>query len=612
MWKLSPQAEEIRQRDRAKMDKQAELQKREPLNDYNLDLRIFGLLPFGHKVKYEFLIRCWNHQWPGFFIIEKDGVLNEWHVRIAKVLCKFPMVCLLGCASSGKTFVSSAYCYTRWKSSPFNTSVYLSTTSADTAEARTWGVAKDLFSKDKHPFGKRIDSLRVITLDEETRNEDGEKERDVRNCVKAVLIKPGSDGQNVVGAICGRKNINVIWHCDEAPFMDLGILDARVNLFSNPFAQTILAGNAPAEGDPLYLDAEPYGKDFPDGWRSVDKDVHTGWPTKTGYCLYFNGEKSPNMRVPRGKPPIFPRIMDWDNHDRILRAAGGEDTPMFWKQFYGFPPTADVPDKILTWKLLQTNGAFELPLWDGSPLKTIAGLDLGFRKGGDPCVICFSQIGRDTRGKRIASFERDGIALVPSQKSKDAFEPQIAGLVVKACRERDCHDLALDVSADGGLLLQAIEQQARTEKYTLNVLPVSFSGTASDSITIPGEKRTAKEMFDRRVTELWAGFRVCVQNGVIRGLQEQSKVVRELCGRKFDTDERKRWVIEKKSDYAKRLKHSPDFADAACLNAFLALKHGLSGMESGVGAVLAEKRQERAAALPRYGGHSARPMYGGR
>jgi hypothetical protein len=45
---------------------------------------------------------------------------------------------------------------------------------------------------------------------------------------------------------------------------------------------------------------------------------------------------------------------------------------------------------------------------------------------------------------------------------------------------------------------------------------------------------------------------------------------------------------------------------------FSAIKNGLSGMESGIGAVVAEKRVERAAALPRYGGHSARPMYGGR
>jgi hypothetical protein len=614
MWKLSPQAEKIRRQEQEKVNRQLKAQKRDPIGDYELDLRLFGEAPFGHPNKPEFLIRCWNHESETADVLEVGDEKNYWHIRMAKALCKWRRLILLGCASSGKTHRSAAYGKTVWKSRPFGTSVYLSTTSAEAGEARTWGTVKDLFNADRYRIGKIINSLRVITLDEETRGEDGEKERDYRNGIRAVLIKSGAEGQNVVGSICGRKNDQVIWICDELNFLDPGVLDARVNLFSNDFAQFVGIGNAPTEGSPLYTDAEPFGAEFPDGWRSVDKDVHEGWPTKTGYCLYFNGEKSPNMKVPRGQPPRFKKLMDWSKRDEILLTAGGEDTPVFYTQFYGFPPTVDIPDKILTWKLLHSNGAFEMPLWNGEPLKTIAGLDLGFREGGDPCVIDFCQVGRDTRGKRIASFEKETVTLIPSQKSKDAFEKQIAGLVIKECRkpERDCHDLALDVSGDGGLLLQAIEREARDVGYVLNVLAVSFSGTADDSVVIPGEKRTAKEMFDRKVTQLWAGFRVCVQNGVVRGMDEHSKAVHELCGRKFSTDEKKRWSIEKKSDFKKRLRRSPDNGDARVLALFLALKHGLSGMEGGAGAVLAEKRQERAAALPRYSGHAERPMYGGR
>lgn len=616
MWKLSERAKFIRDREEEKINERLKAQKRESVTPYELDLRLFGLLPFKHSCKFEFLIRCWNHQWPDFFIIERDGYVNSWHVRMAKAFTRSTCVNLVGCASSGKTFVSSAYAQVKWKAAPFATSVYLSTTSAEAGEARTWGTVKDMHNKDAFRIGKLISSLRVITLDDETANEAGENERDYRNCLKAVLIKTGQEGKNVVSTICGRKNKNVVWQCDEMAFMDLGVLDARVNLFSNAtdgnFAQFLGIGNAPSEGDPLYIDAEPYGEKYPDGWRSVDKDIDEWWTTRTGICLYFNGDRSPNMLAPEGKRPPFPRIMDRGARAEILKMAGGEDTPIYWRQLYGFPPTVDIPDKILTWKLLQSNGAFEQPLWDGSPLMTVAGLDLGFREGGDPCVICFSQVGRDTHGRKIASFEKDAIPLVPSQKSKEAFEKQIAGLVVKACRDRDCHALALDVSGDGGLLLQAIEREAREQKYRLDVTPVSFSGTADDSVTIPGEKRTAKEMYDRKVTQLWAGFRVCVQNKVIRGLHEQSKVVRELCGRKFSTDEKKRWAIEKKSDYAKRLKHSPDYGDAACLNAFLALKHGLSGMEASAEARVAEKKLERAAARPRYSGHAQRSLYSGR
>lgn len=612
MWQLSERAAAVRKQEQERVNEWLKKQKRDPIGEYELDLRLFGRVAFGSQLKHEFLIRCWNHESGDADVLEAEGEQNYWHVRMAKALCRFRRLILLGCASSGKTHRSAAYGKTLWKSRPFGTSVYLSTTSAEAGEARTWGTVKDLFNVDKYRIGKIINSLRVITLDEETRGDDGEKERDYRNGIRAVLIKAGAEGKNVVGSICGRKNDAVIWICDELNFLDPGVLDARVNLFSNDFAQFVGIGNAPSEGSPLYTDAEPYGKDFPDGWRSVDKDVHEGWPTKTGYCLYFNGEKSPNMKIPRGRPPRFKKLMDWAKRDEILATAGGEDTPVFYTQFYGFPPTVDIPDKILTWKLLQSNGAFEQPLWDGSPLIWIAGLDLGFREGGDPCVIDFCRVGKDTRGKRVACFEKETVTLIPSQKSKDAFEKQIARLVISECRKRGCHDLALDVSGDGGLLLQAIEREAREQNYVLNVLPVSFSGTADDSVVIPGEKRTAREMYDRKVTQLYAGFRVCVQNGVVRGMDEHSRAVHQLCGRKFSTDEKKRWSIEKKADFKKRLRRSPDDADARVLALFLALKHGLSGMDGGPTARMQEKREERAAALPRYASHGTRQLYGGR
>lgn len=612
MWTLTHDAIKVRERQRELVNAQLAAKNADLITEVELDRRCFNQCRFGGPVKWEFLIRCWNHHWPDFFQIENEleGVkhVNYWHVRMAKALCKFKRVIMLGCASSGKSFVSgAAYPYIVWSVEPDGTSVYMSTTSAESGESRAWGAIKDLHSKDVYQIGKRIDSLRVITLDEEVRNEEGQKERDYRNSLRAVLIKPGSDGKNVMGSIVGRKNRRVIWACDELPFMDIGVLDARVNLFSNAgfdgFAQFIGLGNAPEEGDPMYIDAEPVGEQFPDGWRSVDKDVHEGWPTKTGYCLYFNGAKSPNMRVPKGKRPPFNRIMDWNSMEEILKTAGGEDTPMFWKQFYGFPPTVDVPDKVITYKLLEKNRAFEKPEWLGAPKKTVAGLDLGFRKDGDPCVIDFAMVGDaitkigdasnpNPEYKKVAGFETDGIVLNPSQKDARDFETQIARRAIEECRARNCHDLALDVTGDGGILLQAIEREARNQSYALNVVPVSFSGTADDLIVVPGEKRTAREMFDRKVSQIWTSFRLAVQNGVVRGCVASSKAVTQLCSRRYSTDEKKRFTVEKKEDMKKRLKRSPDHADARCLALFMALKMGLSGATLSPSAQMAKKREE--------------------
>lgn len=587
MWTLSPAADAYRRREQERINAILKEQKADPVTEYELDLRCFRMLPFGvpgpgiPNFRHEFLIRCWNHESGEADVIELDGVANYWEVRKAKALCRYKRLIMLGCASSAKTHRSAAYGKTLWKSNPFGTSVYLSTTSAEAGEARTWGMVKALQKADKFRIGKLIDSLRVITLDEETRNEDGEKERDYRNCIKAVLIKPGADGKNVVGSICGRKNKNVIWICDEMPFMDIGVLDARVNLFSNEFAQFIGIGNAPEEGDPMYIDAEPYGPQFPDGWRSVDKDVHEFWPTKTGMCLYFNGEKSPNIKgIQRGKKGVFPGLMDWPKYEEILATAGGEDTPIFWKQFYGFPPSSDIPDKIVTHKLITSNKADTVPLWEQPAVKFGAGLDLGFREGGDPCVISFFRLGKNTDGRTVMQFEKDGIVLNPSQQSREAFETQIAYKVVTECSKRGCHDLALDISGDGGMILQAIERVSRTEGYTLNVTPISFLGAAEKRIVVPGETRMASDMFDRMVSQLWTTFRLSIQNGVIYGLDVHSNAVSQLCARRFTTDERKRFSVEKKSDMKKRLKRSPDHADSYVVAHALALKMGLSGQKA--------------------------------
>lgn len=613
MWKLSERAEALRKKHQETRNEWLKARKREPLTEYEVDLWCFREAPFGHPCRHEFLIRCWNHQWPDQLVVEVGDLKNFWLIRMARDFCRHKRLGLLGCASAGKSYALAAYTYTFWKAFPFETSIYLSTTSAEAGEARAFGTVKDLYHKDQFRIGKLINSLRLITLDEETKGESGEAERDYRNCVKAVLIKPGAEGKNVVGTIVGRKNRNVIWGCDEAGFMDLGILDARVNLFSNPFAQFIYVGNGPVEGDPIYIDGEPHGVNFPDGWRSVDPDVHFHWPTRTGHVLYFDGRKSPNMQLPVGAKPVFPGMMDRDKMLEIEKTAGGEDTPIYWRQVVGLSPGVDIPDKLITHKLLESNRAFEPALWAGTPLKVVAGLDVGFRADGDPCSIDFCKVGKETDGRTIAEFERDAMLLIPSVKSKVAFEPQIAEKIIAECRRRGCHYLSMDVTGDGGIMLQHLERKAREEDYKLEVIPISFSGSADDSVVIPDQKKSAKELFANKMSQIWGQFRLCVVNKTVRGCDPLSQAVKQLVGRKFITDDRKRFLVEPKKEYKKRLKRSPDQADARTLAMFSAIKNGLSGVIVSAAAREALRKEERAASVPRYSaGHGSRSLYGGR
>jgi len=582
LWTPSAAAELLYQKQWEALASKIKQKEGRAAKPYEIILSTFGSLPHKHPLKWEFLVLCWQLQWPDTIKFENDGVLNSWLFRMAKGFCWGKRLTFLGCGSSGKTQVSAAYGYTMWKARPFNTSVFLSTTSAEAGESRTWGAVKDLHKADKFKIGKRIDSLHLITLDEEVRDDDGVKERDFRDVIKCINIKPGQEGKNVMASIVGRKNDNVIWLCDELPFMDIGVLSARVNLNTNPFSQFIGLGNAPEEGDPMYIDAMPFGEKYPDGWRSVDKDTEESWPTESGLCLYFNGAKSPNFKV-EGKTP-FPKLMNENFRKEILADARGEDTPMYWKQFYGFPPSVDVSDKILSVKLMENCGAFQSIIWQDNEQKTYAGLDLGFRAGGDPCVIVFGKLGSgkheddiDGKYKKMLGCERDAFALVPKQGSSEAFEVQIALMVVVECRKRQCHELALDVTGDGGILLQHIEREARNQNYTLNVLAVSFSGIAENRIVIPGEKRKAREMFASMVCMIWGTARLAVINKAVGGINSQSNISKQLCARKMGTDDRKRMTIEKKSDMKQRIRRSPDHADAFCLLCHIATRNGLSG-----------------------------------
>lgn len=577
LWHPSAAAEKMYEERKPSQDKATRAAYGRDATPYEVFLKTFGDLPLRNPQKHEFLILCWQHQWGEGIQIESRGILNHWLIRMARGLCFSDNLLLLGSGSSGKTACSAAYCYTMWKARPFNSSIFLSTTSSEAGESRTWGAVKDWHKSDRYKIGKRIETLHLITLDEEMRDDEGVKERDFRDVIKCVNVKPGQDGKNVVSSIVGRKNDIVIWHCDEMPFMDAGVLDARVNLSTNPFNQFIGLGNAPEEGDPMYIDATPFGEKYPDGWRSVNKDTDKSWPTATGLCLYFNGETSPNFSALDNFVP-FPKLMKEEFRARIERRAGGQDTPMYWKQFYGFPPMVDISDKVVTHKLLESHGVFEPAVWADTQKKVLAGLDLGFRADGDPCVLHFGKVGKNMQARIVLESEPDGIPLVPKQGAKEAFEAQIAKQVIAECRKRDCHDLALDVTGDGGILMQHIEREAREQGYTLNVLPVSFSGTAEDRIVVPGEKRTAKQMFSNMVAQLWVSVRVSVLNRVLLGLGAHGKCVGQLCSRRMGTDEKKRQSVEKKSDMKKRIRRSPDHADAYALLHHLALRHGLSGL----------------------------------
>lgn len=509
--------------------------------------------------------------------------------------------------SGGKSTLAAAYCYTKWKSSPFDTSVFISTTTGDAGQSRAWGIIKDFHNNDLYKIGGRIEYLSLITLNADA----GTEHRDYRDSIKAVLIPKGAEGDNAVAAIVGRHNKNVLWTCDEMPFMPSGILMGRRNVMANLFWQFIGIGNMPKEGDPLYLDAEPKN-----GWESVNPDECDGWETKSGYCVYMDGEKSPNMQVDRGVKPPFPGLMSWEMLDAISNDSGGPDSPGYWNQVRGFPASGSKSDTVLTRELIINNKADREPIWSGQRRQILAGLDLGFRIDGDPCVLAFGGLGTDDEGRTILGLEAETIRLVVKVGVGETFENQIAKLVVDHCSRRGCHDLELDVSGEGGIFSQAIAEEAKRKNYQLTIYPTSFMGLPDENERFHhgGQLRPAREIFDKKVTQLWMSFRKSVMNGVIRNLKPDSRAGQQFRMRKQSFDEKKKMSVESKKIMKKRLKRSPDDADSVALLGNLALKKGLPREPQSARALAVQgyaPPEEKPPTKP-YSSHAAHSQYAGR
>jgi hypothetical protein len=545
-------------------------------NEYEVEILCHNAHPFGHSLRPIFLLKMMRMQWADdalIFQTEFEGDKNEWLLRMINRLCKTRMPVLVGSGSSGKSVVAAAYCYTTWKAKPWATSVFFSTTSGEAAEQRGWGYIKGFHRADKYKVGQLLEYKRSIVLEEGKVSEKSAGDRDFCNSIHLVLIKPGNEGDNALAAISGRKNEIVIWLKDESQLMTNDTTLAEANLLSNPFCQIIDIGNAPKEGTQFYQTAMPYGEGFESGYRSVNVETTTGWPTRSGYCEWFDGEKSPNLRYDK---PAFRGLITLDSIREIEKRCGGRDTPGFWVQVKGFPHSADIRDTVLTHDLIRSNSADQPAVWSGigAAPKAIGGGDLGFREEGDPCVAHFGRIGLCEDNVTRLEMEPHTVIIAPSSQSQLPFEDQVALRFIAECDARGCTDFEMDITGDGGIIFGRCKDFARGR---INFVPVSFGGAPDETQIGGGDDRRCCDVYDRKVTQLWYGLRMAVQNDLIRGMSLQSRSTAQLCARKVtEQGKGKKIEVETKKIMKKRIKRSPDDGDSTAVLHNNARRHGLA------------------------------------
>lgn len=475
---------------------------------------------------------------------ESRFIRNPWSEKMVAHSCIDTYLAVLGAANSSKTDTFALWGLVSWMADPVNTLVLLTSTSLKDSRKRIWGRMVHYFTLCRPtPAGRLIDSLGVI------RTDDGSGVF-MDNRGIALIAGEKKKEKEAIGKMIGMKQKRVIMIADELPELSEAILEAAYsNLANNPYFQLIGIGNFNSVYDPLGLLARPKR-----GYGSVTPEDDE-WETEKGYCIRFDGMRSPNILLGEDKWPFIYNSKNLKNH----RAIYGENSAALWRMCRSFPCPIGGDNVIYSESDLVSGKAEDTTcIWTTQPTK-VSSLDPSFTNDGDRAIQIIGAYGLCTDGVWRLRRE-ETLILHDDVRVKSPRDYQIARQFRDNCIKRDIlpEHAALDTTGAGSVLWSII-----CEEWDRRVLAVNFSGSPLDMFVRANDTNTAKMQFDRRVSELWWVGREFMKYDQLRGIDQD--LGRELKARQYTTikgPEGLKVSVETKKDMKKRLGFSPDMGDA--------------------------------------------------
>lgn len=504
-------------------------------------------------------LKSWEEHFKTFVSLIWDGpntkyrfTWNPYAERILENIRSHRFLGVSGHASSGKSQFGAIWAIANFLIDPEHTKVLVTSTSLQESRMRIWGVIEKYWTEAESyfsQFGGGMPGKLVTSSGKIVGNMNGKAD----DLIGLSLIAGGKGNDGDASTKIGFKAGKLILVADELPLLTHKLYDAATNLLSNDGFQMLATGNLTSVFDPFGLFTEPA-----DGWASITED-DMEWRTKIGgYCIRFDGEKSPNVIAGR---ELYKGLLTQTGLDEI-RAKFGERSPGFYRMVKSFPCPTGAIDTIYSEPELVSRlcGKGDTP-WLRKPTP-IAFLDPSFSKGGDAAAASFGLIGdAQINGVTLQVLEKtDTIDLMmrveAQHKTKDRNE-QLADLFIFECEKRGIaiRDRGVDATG-GGDPFATILAMKMGHGFQL----VSFAGGASDMPVSATDKRKGKDRFGNRVSELWYVGKEFVASGQIRGLDPAT--MREMCDRTYKELGNKVYV-EPKSEMKKRTNgRSPDRADS--------------------------------------------------
>lgn len=481
---------------------------------------------------------------------------HEWNELCLWAWVNYKEIGMTGCAAAHKTFTFSLLPFIQWLADPMQSTLFLTSTTLGSLRGRIWSEVKRFYNQATIPFGFNIvDSKTMIQS----------KQGEDKFAIRAIAVDSGQVEQ-AVGKIQGVHPRQMMLIVDEAAQTPAAIYTARANLQVNTDLYRFVAiANASDQYDSHGKFCEPKG-----GWSTVTaNDEH--WETKTGVCVHFDGEKSPNV-IRRKK--IFPRLFSLEDLNSIINDYG-KNSLEYWSYARGFWAPKGVRNTVLDAAIISENKAAEEAVWAGttSPPIEWASLDPAFTTGGDEVILRFAKIGEFLDGKQGLEFT--DVVKIQLEESKDnPLSYQIVNKVMEECKKRGVRpeNFILDSTSAASTLADLFSQLWGPE-----ISRVSFGGAVEDGPVSMDDDREAKKVYDRFVTQLWFNVQRLVCAGRIRGLDTET--AREFCTRQYGLKGEKTY-IETKAEMKERTGgDSPDRADAAALLCLLFMRR-FSGFNS--------------------------------
>lgn len=500
----------------------------------------------------------------------------EWNPNADKMIeatFKHKWLGIAGAASTGKTQFLALYAVAIFLLFPTDTKVLVTSMTIQSAEAKIWGHVEKFFLRasrligDHFMPGKLISSKHIIRR----KTEDGKL-----SSTEGIELVPAdvSEFKTSAKKLQGYKQAKgrLIMAGDEWATLSPNLLaTCKENLSTNKGFKLLAAFNPESYFDPGGLIAKPQA-----GWSSISLDSEE-WETEfeNGWCLRFDGLKSPNVLAGR---ELWLGLMTTEalaNHRANF--SGNESAIGFLKMVRGFWCATGSKESIFTEVEMENfRVQRKFTTWLSPPTK-IAGHDPSFTHGGDRAVLVIGETGLvhdpDSGTQKKVCQGTDVYVLDEEIDTSKDKSLQVVDKVAELLQKHGVRteDLAVDLTgaASYGTLL--------AQKLGTGFLGVNFGGSPSDARVGGGSRKTGKEMYTNRASEMWFGMKPLIRSGQIGGLDPDT--IGELCARTYTTKGEKT-EIEPKEKMKQRTKKSPDRGDGWVLMADVArLRHGLTAIE---------------------------------